>query len=370
MADGDATRVVRAGLPDAEQGRPFLPGPTFAAPFHLAGDPATSDYVYGRYGNPTWTLYERALGELEGGEAILFSSGAAAAAAVLLSCLGTGDVLVLPSDGYPAIRSLGTDYLAERGVEVRLVPAVAFETTGALANASLVWIETPSNPQLEVCDLALVAERARGEGALVVVDNTLATPLAQRPLDLGADYSMSSDSKHLTGHGDLVLGHVAVREPERAEALVAWRRQTGAIAGPFEAWLAHRSLATLDVRLDRECANALALARMLVARDDVREVRYPGLPEDPAHERAAAQMRRFGSVLGFDLGTRERAERFLASCRLVSEATSFGGVHSSAERRARWGDDIPEGLIRFSAGCEAAADLLDDVERALDLSRD
>jgi cystathionine gamma-lyase len=365
----DGTSVVRAGLPEEAQGEPFLPGPTFAAPYHLSGDPASSPYVYGRYGNPTWARYEQALGELEGGQALLFASGAAAAAAVLLTCLGPGDAVVMPSDGYPAIRMLATDHLARNGIDVRLVPAAALGEADAIAGATLVWVESPSNPGLEVSDVAAVARRAHDEGAIVVVDNTLATPLGQRPLKLGADLSVASDSKHLTGHGDLILGHLAARDPDRIASLAAWRTQTGSIPGPFEAWLAHRSLATLDVRLDRQCANALGLARMLASRDDVAGVRYPGLPGDRAHARASTQMTRFGSVLTFTLESAERAERFLAQSRLVTEATSFGGVHSSAERRARWGgDDVPEGFIRFSAGCETAADLLDDVERALDAS--
>ena len=164
-----------------------------------------------------------------------------------------------------------------------------------------------------------------------------------------------------------MIGHVAARDPEHAEALRAWRRQAGAIPGPFEAWLAHRSLATLDVRLERQEANALALAELLAARDDVTALRYPGLPDDPAHGLAARQMRGFGGVLGFDAGDRERAEAFLAACELVLEATSFGGVHTTAERRARWGgDEVPEGWIRLSAGVEDTGDVCADVARALD----
>jgi cystathionine gamma-lyase len=231
----------------------------------------------------------------------------------------------------------------------------------------IVWLESPSNPGLDLCDLAAVCAAAHEAGALVVVDNTLATPLGQRPLALGADFSVSSDSKHATGHSDLILGHVAVSDPALAEELHGWRRLTGAVPGPFEAWLAHRSLATLDVRLERQCSTALALAELVSGRSDVGAVRYPGLPGDPGHALALRQMTRFGSIVVFDLGSRERAERFLAGCALVAEATSFGGVHSSAERRARWsGNDVGEGFIRFSVGCETAADLLADVTQALD----
>jgi len=368
---GDAplpgTRVVHAGLPEPVQGAPFLPGPTFASPYHLAGDVDAALSGYNRHGNPTWARYEAALGELEGGDAVVFASGMAAIGAVLLPWLGPGDVLVAPADGYPGVRALAQEQLAPRGVEVRLVPTEDAAIGAALDGATLVWLETPSNPGLDVCEVAALAAAAHAAGAAVLVDNTLATPLDQRPLELGADVSLASGSKALTGHSDLTFGHVATRDPERLAALRAWRVLGGAVPGPFEAWLAHRSLATLDVRLERQCANAQALAELLARRSDVSSVRYPGLPTDPAHAVAARQMRRFGPVLGFTLADAERAQRFLAACDLVFEATSFGGLHSTAERRARWATDaVPEGFIRFSAGCEAAADLLADVARALD----
>ena len=376
MTDGeprplrDATRVLRAGLPAPAQGAPPLTGPTYASHFYLEGDPATAPYVYGRYGNPTWTLYERALEELEGGPATVFASGMAAAAAVLLPLLRPGDALVAPADGYPAVRSLATGHLASRGVDVRLVPSSEPVPESALTGAKLVWLETPSNPGLEVVGIADAADRAHAAGALVAVDNTLATPLGQRPLALGADYCVSSNSKHLTGHADLILGHVAVGDAVRRDDLAAWRTETGAIAAPFEVWLAHRSLATLALRLDRQSTTALKLAERLLFREDVADVRYPGLPGDPAHEVAKRQMRSFGSIVSFTVeGGRARADRFLADCRLVDQATSFGGVRSSAERRARWGgDDVAEAFIRFSVGCEDPDDLIEDVERALDLS--
>jgi cystathionine gamma-lyase len=216
-----------------------------------------------------------------------------------------------------------------------------------------------------VADIALIAERAHAGGALVAVDNTLATPLGQNPLALGADFSISSDTKYVTGHADLLLGHVAA-SAELIQGVRGWRRVAGAIPGPFETWLAHRSLATMELRLERQCANALALAEALSGHERVSDVRYPGLPGDPSHEIAARQMRRFGGVVSFTLGSREEAERFLGSLRFVIEATSFGGIHSSAERRGRWGgDDVPDGLIRFSAGCENTEDLLADVLQAL-----
>jgi cystathionine gamma-lyase len=238
-------------------------------------------------------------------------------------------------------------------VEVRLVPTDETALREALPGARLVWVETPSNPGLDVLDLEALARDVHAAGALLAVDNTLATPLLQRPLALGADASVASGSKALTGHSDLVLGHVAARDEQLVEDIRAWRNATGAVPGPFEAWLAHRSLATLDVRLARACANAEAVADLLRARGDVGDVRWPGL----------------GSVVCFDVGSPERAQAFLAACELVAEATSFGGVHTSAERRARWGTDaVPAGFIRLSAGVEDIGDLAADLTRALDVA--
>jgi cystathionine gamma-lyase len=369
MADSfrEGTRVVRAGLPEPAQGTPFLPGPTFAAPYHFSGPPESSEYVYGRYGNPSWAGYEAALGELEGGTAVLFSSGMAAAAAILLPRLRPGDVLVAPADCYMGVRSLARSHLGERGVEVRFVPTADPGFADAIDGASLVWLESPSNPGLDVCDLSALIERGHATSAPVVVDNTFATPLGQHPLELGADFAMASASKFLSGHADIVLGYVATKDPADAEELVHWRIHAGSIPGPFEAWLAHRSLATLGVRLDRATATAQVLAERLAARDDLVAVRYPGLPDDPAHELASRQMTRFGSIVCFTLASAEQADLFLASCRLVNDATSFGGVHTSAERRARWGgDDIADGFIRLSVGCEDPEDVIADVEQALD----
>src|SRR5215208_2486993 len=364
---GDGTRAVHAGIPHAEQGEPFLPGPTFAAPFHAAGDPHEVPFSYGRHHNPTWTRYEAALAEIEGGQATAFASGMAAVTAILLPALRPGDVLVAPSDCYMSVRTIAEGYLSERGVEVRLVPTATDPILDAIEGARLVWLESPSNPGLDVVDLALIVERSHAAGALVAVDNTLATPFGQRPLEIGADFSMSSDSKHISGHGDLVLGHVAVADPALYEQVVHWRTHTGSIPGPFEIWLAHRSLATLDVRLERECANALAIAEFLATRPGVRGVRYPGLPGDPAHELARRQMERFGTVLGFEVDGADRAEALLGACELVAGATSFGGVHTSAERRGRWGRDaVAQGFIRLSAGCENADDLIADIGAALD----
>ncbi|MFB7260974.1 cystathionine gamma-lyase [Streptomyces nojiriensis] len=366
---GDGTRAVRAGLPEAVKNEPPLPGPVFAAHFHLPGD-VEGPYAYGRDTNPTWTLLERAIGELEApGEdvhTIVFASGMAAVSAVLLSQAHTGDTVVLPDDGYQALPLL-REQLEAYGIHVRTAPTGGDAQLAALDGARLLWIETPSNPGLDVCDVRRLVDAAHAGRTLVAVDNTLATPLGQRPLELGADFSVASGTKGLTGHGDVLLGYVVCRDPELAARVRRWRKIVGAIPGPMEAWLAHRSLATIQLRAHRQWANALAVAEALTHRTDVRGLRYPGLPTDRSHKTAARQMRGFGSVVSFTLPDRAHAERFMTALRLVEDATSFGGVRSTAERRGRWGGDaVPEGFIRFSAGAEDTEDLVADVLRALD----
>ncbi|MGI9627546.1 MAG: cystathionine gamma-lyase [Longimicrobiales bacterium] len=361
----DATRIVKAGVPSSVPGAPLLPGPTFASVFHLPGDPNDSPYQYGRYGNPTWTHFESALEELEGGPAVVFASGMAAVYAVLQTALNPGDKLVVTDDAYFNARTVAGEQLPQRGIEVEFVEADRVEA--ALAGARMLWVETPSNPSLNTYDLERLCEAARAQGALVAVDNSTATAAGQTPLGLGADFSVASDTKALTGHSDVVLGHVAVRDPEWAEQLRTWRNHTGAIPGPMEVWLAHRSLGTLDVRLERIGKNAQAVAEYLASRTDLVQVRYPGLPSDPAHEIARKQMKRFGPVVSLELETPEAASEFLKASQLLTEATSFGGLHSTGERRARWGGDaIGEGFLRLSIGCEDAEDLCEDIAQALD----
>ncbi|MFF5447448.1 cystathionine gamma-lyase [Streptomyces sp. NPDC012888] len=367
---GDGTRAVRAGLPEPAKNEPALPGPVFASHFHLPGD-VEGPYTYARDTNPTWTLLERAIGELEApgdasAETVVFGSGMAAVSAVLFSQVRAGETVVLPSDGYQAL-PLVRDQLQAFGVRVRTAPTAGDAQLNALDGARLLWIESPSNPGLDVCDIRRLAEAAHSGGALVAVDNTLATPLGQRPLELGADFSVASGTKGLSGHADLLLGYVTCRDPELAARVRQWRKIIGAIPGPMESWLAHRSLATLQLRGRRQWENALAVAEALAGRAEVTGLRYPGLSSDPSHGTAARQMRGFGSVVSFTLPDRAHAERFLASLTLVEDATSFGGVRSTAERRGRWGGDpVPEGFIRFSAGVEDTADLVADVLRALD----
>ena len=368
---GDGTRVVRAGLPEPAAFEPTHPGPVFAAHFHLPGD-AVGPYTYGRESNPTWTLLEQAISDLESpGEAaqsIVFASGMAAISAALFSQLRAGDAVVLPNDGYqllPAVRTRLESY----GIEVRTAPTAQDAQLDVLDGARLLWIETPSNPGLDVCDIRRLADAAHAQGALVAVDNTLATPLGQRPLELGADLSVASGTKALTGHGDVLLGYVSTRDAALADSVRLWRKTIGAIPGPMESWLAHRSLATLALRVRQQAAGALALAQALADRPEITGLRHPGLPSDPSHQLALRQMRAgiFGCVVSFTLPDKAHAERFLAALTLVDDATSFGGVRSTAERRGRWGGDaVAEGFVRFSVGVEEPADLVADVLRALD----
>lgn len=350
---GSGTAALHAGLPVAANGEPFLPGPVFAAPFHMAGDVDPENDLYGRYSGPTAERLEAAIGTLEGAPALTFGTGMAAVSAVLFTALNPGDVVVIPSDGYFQVRELAANHLERLGIEVRLVPTGDAAVRAALPGATLVWLETPSNPMLDTVDVAAIAAAARAAGALVAVDNSLATPMRQRPVQLGADYSVAAGTKQLSGHSDLLLGYVACADPQRLAAIREWRTSTGAVVGPFEAWLAHRSLATLGIRVERQEATAAALAHALAGRVDVHDVRWPGI----------------GCVVSFDLGDAGRAQAFLAACELVAEATSFGGVHSSAERRRRYAgepDSVPPGLIRFSVGVEDPRDLLADVAQALD----
>jgi cystathionine gamma-lyase len=291
----------------------------------------------------------------------------AAVMAVFGVALRPGDALVLPADCYHAVRSLASGYLQEMGIVLRMAPTANNAQAAHLQGARLLWLETPSNPELDVCDIAILAEQAHAQGILVAVDNTTPTPLAQQPLALGADFSVAADTKALAGHSDLLLGHVAVSNPAWLDRLRLWRTQTGAIPGPMETWLAHRSLATLALRLERQSANALAVAEFLQNRPEVLSVRYPGLLDDASHAIASRQMSLFGPVVSFTLSSQAAAERFLSACRLVYEATSYGGIHTTAERRKRWGgDDVPEGFIRMSVGIEDIEDLRADLRQALE----
>lgn len=357
---------MHGGHADEALGEPLHPGPVLSSAFHLGlpADATPRDF-YGRADNPTWRALEAAIGELDGGECVLFASGMAAIGAALRLAASDG-ALVVPSDGYYLGRSLAHGELAPLGVEVREVPTTGPWPDGVLDGAALVLLETPSNPGLDVADVAAAAAAAHAAGALLAVDNTTATPLGQQPLALGADLVVASDSKALAGHGDVVLGHVGARDPGLVARLRTARSRGGAVPGPMEVWLAHRGLGTLDLRLARQAANAHAVASAIGAHPAVSDVRWPGLPGDPAHAVASRQMRRWNGVLRFTLPSEGAVGQFLAASELLVSATSFGGLRSTADRRQRWGDEVRAGLVRLSAGCEDPEDLARDVLRALD----
>jgi cystathionine gamma-lyase len=370
---GDGTRAVRAGEASAVPGAPLRPSPVFAAPFHLGDLPPRSGGAdaYGRTEHPTLRAFEAAVGELDGGSCLSFATGMAAISAALFACAGAGDRVVLPSDGYYTTRLLADDELARLGVSVAYVPTPEIASAaerGDLDGVRFVLLETPSNPQLDVCDIAAVAAACAATGAVLAVDNTTATPLGQRPLSLGADLVIASDTKALTGHSDLLLGHVSTASAELLAALRRWRDRTGSIPGPFEAWLGHRSLSTLDLRLGRQAANAEAVASVLAASPAVRGVRWPWRAEDPSYELARRQMLRPNGVVSAELASAEAVAALLSAARLWNAATSFGGVHSTIDRRAQWGGDaVPPGFIRLSCGIEDTADLVADLAAALDV---
>lgn len=345
------------------KGDPLALPLTVASMYHLPGDPA-GHRGYGRSDNPTWEATEEMLAYLEGAEALLFPSGMAAIAAPFLALLSAGDRVLLPSDGYYTTRLLADRILAKLGVAFDRRPTASF-AEGGFAGYRLVFAESPSNPGLDLCDIAEVARQVRASGGLTVVDNTTMTPFGQRPLALGADIVVASDTKAPGGHSDLLMGHVASRDPALVAAMREWRKLSGSIPGPFEAWLLHRSLETLELRFDRMCRSAGIIAERLTAHPAVKSVRYPGLPGDPAHNLAARQMLRPGFLVGLTLASGAAAEAFIAACPFLRPATSFGGVHSSAERRDRWGDAVAPGFVRLAIGCEPTDELWPALDVAL-----
>lgn len=346
-----------------EQGDPVVPPITASATFHLPHVQAGGQ-IYGRNGNPIWDAVEAQLAMLEEAEVVSFPSGMAAIAAALFATLKAGDRLVIPSDGYYVTRVLSDGFLKTLGVEVTQIATSAYATAD-FTGAAVVYLETPSNPGLEVVDIAGVAARARAAGARVIADNTTMTPLLQQPLDLGCDLVVASDTKAPAGHSDVLFGHVAGRDPAMMGRVRDWRRMAGAIPGPFEAFLVHRGLETLELRLERMCASALVIAERLSAHPSVRRLRYPGLAGDASHWAVGGQMVNGGFLIGFELADAAAAEGFLARCPLIEQSTSFGGTHSAGERRARWGDVVPEGFIRLSVGVEPVEVLWTAIAEAL-----
>jgi cystathionine gamma-lyase len=361
---GDSTRSVKAVGSKAIPGTPVSPQPVPAATYHLSPDETEPLDSYGRSSNPTWRQLEAALAELEGAAtALTFGSGMAAITSVLRVLTKPGAKLVVPSDGYYQVRRYAMEYLAPQGVTV--VAAASADMCAASSDADVVLAETPVNPGLDVVDLHQLAMQCRGRGAVLVVDNTTATPLGQQPLSLGADLVVASATKALSGHSDLVAGYVAGSHPELMAAVAQDRLLAGPILGAFEAWLVLRSLGSAGLRFERQCHNAQALAVTLHAHPAVRSVRYPGLPDDPSHRIATLQMKRFGGVVAIELENAAAVHALVERSALLIASTSFGGIHSSVDRRARWGDPVSDGFARISLGIEDTDDLISDIEQAL-----
>jgi cystathionine gamma-synthase len=341
------TWAVTAGRPDREPDEP-LNVPVMLASTYTAG----GDLEYGRYGNPTWTAFEETLGGLEGGRCLSFASGIAAISATL-DLLPHGARVVAPRHSYTG--TIGQlNFAAERE---RIVPElVEISDTAAVSaaaeGAAMVWIESPTNPALELADIPAISAAARAAGALTVVDNTFATPLLQRPLELGADIVVHSATKFISGHSDVVMGAVVTRRDDLYDELKKRRSLHGAIPGPLEVFLALRGLRTLPIRLERAEATAKELVRRLADHPALTEVRYPG----------------FGAIVSIVLPTAEAADAVIERTRLWRHATSLGGVESTLERRRRWAAEaptIPAGLVRLSVGIEHVEDLFADLDAAL-----
>jgi cystathionine gamma-synthase len=364
------TVAVTAGRPERVVDAPLNPPVVFASTYVGAHDTSAAGIGYGRYGNPTWQALEQAIGALEGGRALSFASGMAAAQAVLELMRPSG-VIVIPENCYSGV-SEAVDRRASRyGWEVRRVNVA--DTTGVLAaaeGADVVWIESPTNPTIEVADLPTLGSNLPHD-SLFVVDNTFATPLLQRPLESGADIVLHSATKLLSGHSDVLLGALVTRadDPRTFDALDALRRSFGACPGSMEAYLALRGLRTLPLRLAQAQSNAQVLAERLARHKCVPRVRFPGLPSDPGHDLARRTMSGFGSLISIDLPDAKTAEAFVDDCSLWVLATSLGGVESTFERRRRWQGEhqsVPEGLVRMSVGIEHVEDLWTDLAEALD----
>jgi cystathionine gamma-lyase len=346
------------------QGDPIVPPIAASATFHLPSVQSGGQF-YGRNGNPSWDAVEAQLAILEDAEVVSFPSGMAAIAAALFATLKAGDRLIIPSDGYYVTRVLSEGFLKPLGIEVTQISTATYSTAD-FTGAAVVYLETPSNPGLDVVDIAAITTRAKAAGARTIADNTTMTPLLQRPLDLGCDLVVAADTKAPAGHSDVLFGHVGGRDAAVMARVRNWRRMAGAIPGPFEAFLVHRGIETLEVRLARMCATATIIAGRMAGHPSVRNLRYPGLAGDPSYWAVGRQMASGGFLISFELADAGAAERFLARCPLIEQSTSFGGTHSAGERRARWGDAVPEGFIRLSVGVEPVEVLWSAILEALD----
>ncbi len=325
--------------------------------------------AYGRHHNPTLQAVEATLGALEGASALGFASGLTAWSVLCQTLLRPGQILAIPTRGYYGVESHAALILEPWGVKVRRFDPVDPDAVARAADgAAVVLIETPSNPDMRVVDMRAVAATVHAAGALLVCDNTVATPLLQRPLDLGADVSWQSATKYLGGHSDVLAGVLASRDAELIVRLRRIRTHVGGALGPDQSWLLERGLRTLAVRLARQCTSSLDLAGRLGSHEAVVAVHHPGLPDHPDHAVAAVQMSGFGGLLSFEVADADAADRVIASLQMIHGATSLGGVESLIERRSRIEPPgrVPAGLLRLSIGIENVEDLWSDLRGGLD----
>ncbi len=357
------TRAVSQGRPAPDPGAPVNESITLSSTFHAGGA-----LDYGRVGNPTWTALETTLADLESTQsALCFPSGVAAISAVM-DLVPVGGVVVAPAHPYSGTRGLLNERQSAGRFTVReYLPSPTADISAELHGADLLWIETPSNPLLEISDIAGLSQQAHAAGALVAIDATFITPYIAQPINFGVDLVVHSVTKFLAGHSDVIMGSVATNNEELATRLHTIRTLGGAIVGPFEAFLALRGIRTLGVRMDRSIATAQTIAERLLTVPAVEKVRYPGLSSHPGHDLAMATTGA-GAVVCFEVPTAAQAEAIAESTRLWTHATSLGGVESLIERRARWPfehPEVPDNLIRLSVGIEDVDDLWNDLYQAI-----
>ncbi len=358
------TKVVAAGRPPKKPDGALNPPISLNSTLHEGGP-----IGYGRYGNESWSALEEAISSLEGGQTLIYGSGMAAISCVL-SLLPHGAVITASHHGYQGTTTMLKQMQESGRLTVRFVDLA--DTDAVLAQipgTQMLYLESPINPGIEIVDLPKLISAAKAAGCGVAVDNTLASPMVQNPLAMGADVVIHSVTKYLSGHSDLLLGSTSTNDPALNVRLEQARRYGGAIAGPFEAWLALRGLRTFSLRMKKSQENAMDLAQRLVKDPAISRVRYPGLATDPYHERAKSFMKGFGAVISFEVkATVEQIDLMCNSSKLITNATSLGGVESLWERRRRWkteSETIPENLIRFSVGIENADDLWADIQSAM-----
>jgi cystathionine gamma-synthase len=362
------TTLITAGRPADEPGQPLNVPIVMASNFRAGHQGRTGGREYSRNeGTPGWEALEEVVGQLEVGDAVAFASGMGAVAAVF-DLLPVGARVMAPTDCYAGVHALIADGQEQGRWQVDLVDVT--DTPAAVAaarRADLVWLESPTNPLLDIADLPELCLAAREGGALVAVDNTFATPLLQQPIALGAHIAVHSATKFLGGHSDLLLGLAVAESPELGERLRRRRTVTGAVPGALETFLVLRGLRTLAVRLDQGQRSAADLAGRLGEHPAVTRVRYPGLADHPGHAQATAQMSGFGAVIGFEVQTAVAADAICDSVCVIKSATSLGGVESTIERRAKLPgqEHLPPGLLRLSVGCEHVEDLWHDLASAL-----